>query len=133
MPAILFVEDDKNQRMLLKEEFAHEGYTALTAPNSDAALATVARAMPDLVVVDIAMPGMDGLELLGKLLAINNRLPVIIHSAYTSYKDNFMSWAADAYVVKQSNLAELKQTVRNVLGKRQTADTGKAGAATPIA
>ena len=131
MPAILFVEDAKHQRMLLKEEFTHEGYTALTAPNSDAALATVERAMPDLVVVDIAMPGMDGLELLGKLLAMNNRLPVIIHSAYTSYKDNFMSWAADAYVVKQSNLAELKQTVRSVLGERQF--PGKAGAAAPTA
>ena len=54
MPAILFVEDDKHQRMLLKEEFTHEGYTALTAPNSDAALATVERAMPDLATAGTA-------------------------------------------------------------------------------
>ena len=119
MAAILIVEDDKNQRLLLEEEFAGEGYTILTAANGAEALDTLKRTMPDLVVLDIAMPGPDGLELMGKLLGINNRLPVVIHTAYSSYQDNFMSWAADAYVIQRSDLAELKGAVRTILGKAE--------------
>lgn len=117
MAAILVVEDDRNQRLLLKEELAGDGHAVLTAANGQDALATVEEAMPDLVIMDIAMPEMDGLELLGRLLAVNHHLPVIIHTAYASYKDNFMSWAADAYVVKRGDLQELKDTVRHVLTK----------------
>jgi DNA-binding response OmpR family regulator len=117
MAAILIVEDDKNQRLLLEEEFAGEGYKVSIAANGAEALAFLERAMPDLVVLDLAMPGMDGLDLMGRLLGLNNRLPVVIHTAYSSYQDNFMSWAADAYVVKRSDLSELKATVRTILGK----------------
>ena len=117
MAAILVVENDRNQRLLLKEELAGDGHAVLTAATGHDALATVEEAMPDLVIMDIAMPEMDGLELLGRLLALNHHLPVIIHTAYASYKDNFMSWAADAYVVKRGNLRELKDTVRHVLTK----------------
>ena len=120
MAAILIVEDDKYQRLLLEEEFTGEGYTCLTANSGMDALATVSRAMPDLVILDLAMPNMDGLELLGRLLGINNRLPVVIHTAYASYQDSFMSWAADAYVIKRSDLTELKDTVRGLLAKRRT-------------
>jgi len=119
MAAILIIEDDRNQRLLLEEELAGEGYTILTAASGTEALTILERTMPDLVVLDLAMPGMDGLELMGKLLGLNNRLPVVIHTAYSSYQDNFMSWAADAYVIKRSDLAELKGAVRGVLGKAE--------------
>jgi len=115
--AILVVEDDAHQRLLLTEELAEDGHSVHTARNADDALAAVSAAMPDLVIVDIAMPGIDGLELLSRLLAVNNRLPVIIHTAYSAYKDNFMSWAADAYVVKRADLTELRDAVRCVLAK----------------
>ena len=62
---------------------------------------------------------MDGVELLGRLLAVNNRLPVVIHTAFNHYKDNFMTWAADAYVVKHSDCEELKQTIRQVLARQE--------------
>ena len=42
-------------------------------------------------------------------------MPVILNSAYSSYKDNFLSWSADAYVVKSSDLGELKQTIKSLL------------------
>jgi len=119
MAAILIVEDDKNQRLLLQEELELDGYVVLAAANARDALDACSRAMPDLVVLDIGMPCMDGLELLGKLLGVNNRLPVVIYTAYSSYQDNFMSWAADAYLVKQSDLSELKRAIRNVLCTRQ--------------
>lgn len=121
MAAILIVEDDKNQRLLLQDELGSHGHSIATASNGHEALDTVARFMPDLVIVDIAMPEMDGLELLSKLLAINNHLPVIIHTAYASYKDNFMSWAADAYVVKRGDLTELTNTIECVLSQHRAA------------
>lgn len=122
MAQVLIVEDDKNQRLLLEEELAGEGYSVFVASSAPEALAAVGRAMPDLVILDLAMPGMDGLELMGKLLGTNNRLPVVIHTAYSSYQDNFMSWAADAYVVKRSDLGELKATVRAILAKTEAAE-----------
>ena len=72
---------------------------------------------PDLVVLDIVMPGMDGIEILGRLLSHDNKLPVIFHTAYTGYQDNFMSWAADAYLIKSSDLTELKTRIRETLWK----------------
>jgi len=128
MAAILVVEDDRNLRLLVKEELAGEGYTIFTASNGQDALTAIATTMPDLVIMDIAMPEMDGLELLGRLLAVNHQLPVIIHTAYASYKDNFMSWAADAYVVKRGDLRELKDTVRCVLSKPSRGALAASGA-----
>lgn len=119
MSAILVVEDDRHQRLLLQEELEEEGYTTWLAASGEEALDAVATQMPDLVVIDLAMPGMDGVELLSKLLSVNNHLPVVIHTAFTSYQDNFMTWAADAYVIKHHSFDELKQAVRRTLEQRR--------------
>jgi CheY-like chemotaxis protein len=83
------------------------------------------------VVLDIAMPGMDGIEALGRLLARNNQLPVILHTAYATYKDNFMTWSADAYVVKSQDLGELKSEIQRVLAKRDNDAPAQAQPAQP--
>ena len=64
------------------------------------------------------LPGMDGVETLGKMLDIDNKLPVILNTAYSSYKDDFMTWAAEAYVVKSADLSELKERVAEAVQKR---------------
>ena len=118
MPTVLIVEDDPNQRLLYREELAYEGYDVLEAPGGQEAIAMVQAGGIDVVVLDIAMPGTDGIETLSRILAIDNKIPVILISAYSSYKDNFMTWAADAYVVKSSDLSALKQQIATVLAKR---------------
>lgn len=115
---LLLVEDDENQRRLYAQELAEEGYDVIEAGSGEAALAKVNEERPDLVILDISMPGMSGIEVLGKVLGQDRQIPVIINTAYSSYKDNFMSWAADAYLVKSSDLAELKDTVKRVLADR---------------
>ena len=73
---------------------------------------------PDLVILDIRMPGMNGLDVMGEILSRDNQLPIIINSAYGHYKENFMSWSADAYVEKSPDYNELKDKVAEVLAKR---------------
>jgi CheY-like chemotaxis protein len=121
MPTILIVDDDPHQQLLFGEELKDAGYDVLVAGSGQQAIEIIGRTPPDLVVLDIAMPGMDGIEALGRLLAENNRLPVILHSAYATYKDNFMTWSADAYVVKSSDLSELKAEIERVLARRANA------------
>jgi len=107
MPTILIVEDDEHQQLLFREELTEEGYDVVVASSGQEALEVVNRVEPDLVVLDIAMPGMDGIEALGRLLSKN------------TYKDNFMTWSADAYVVKSQDLSELKAEIARVLAKRR--------------
>ncbi len=118
MPTILLVEDDPHQQLLFAEELKDEGYDVVVAGNGAEAIEAVKKAVPDLVVLDVAMPGMDGIEALGRILAANNRIPIVLHTAYATYKDNFMAWSADAYVVKSSDLSELKAEVRRALAKQ---------------
>jgi len=57
-------------------------------------------------------------EAMGRILSANKEVPVIINTAYSNYKDSFMSWAADAYIVKSSDLSELKGKIKEVLANR---------------
>ncbi len=118
MITVLVVEDDKNQRLLYEQELKLEGYDVVTASDGKDALEKVQEQSPDLIVMDINMPKMDGIETMGKILGKNKEIPVIINTAYSNYKDNFMSWAADAYIVKSSDMSELKNTVKEILAKK---------------
>ena len=118
MATILVVEDDKNQRLLYEQELKLEGYEVVTASDGKDALEKIQEQLPDLIIMDINMPKMDGIETMGKILGKNKEIPVVINTAYSNYKDNFMSWAADAYIVKYSDLVELKSTVKEVLAKK---------------
>ena len=117
MKTILVVDDDEAIRTLLQEELEEEGYKVLIATNARDALKMVAAEPLDLVILDIRMPGMDGLEALPRILGIKEGLPVIMNTAYSQYQDSFMSWAADAYVVKSSDLSELKEKIRELVNK----------------
>ena len=118
MKTILLVEDDDNQRLLFKEELMDAGYNVVVAVDGPQALREVDEQMPDMVVLDIRMPGMNGIEVVGKLLAKNNRLPVVLDSAYGMYRANFMTWPADAYVLKSSDISKFIKTVNEVFEKR---------------
>jgi len=119
MARILIVEDEDNQRLLYRRELEDEGYEVLEASGGRQAVSLIEKGLrPDLVVLDISMPDMDGIETLGKILNRDNSIPVILNTAYATYKDNFMTWSADAYVVKSSDLTELKQKISEVLKER---------------
>jgi len=114
---ILLVEDEENLKLLYEEELKAEGYEVLTAGNGKEALRQLEEVKPDLIILDIVMPVMDGMEALGQIMGRKRNVPIIIHTSYPGYREDFMSWAADAYVAKSSDLRELKDTVRNLLKK----------------
>ena len=115
---ILVIEDEKNLRLLYQQEFEQDGFEVATAANASEGLAMIEAVRPDLVVMDIRLPGMDGLEAMSRLLDKHPRIPVVLNSAYSSYKDSFMSWSADAYVVKSADTGELRMRVRELLAAR---------------
>ena len=115
MTTILIVEDYKNQRLLYEQELRLEGYEILTAADGKEALEKVQEQPPDLIIMDKNIPKMDGIEAMGRILNKHKDIPIIIHTAYSNYKDNFMSWAADAYIVKSSDLTEIKNKIKELL------------------
>jgi len=127
MATILIVEDDEHQRLLYKEELELDGYQVVLTASGQEAVAAVADSEIDCVVLDIAMPGMNGVETMAKMLDIDRQLPIILHTAYPSYKDDFMTWAAEAYVIKSSDLSELKEQITKALeaGHSDSQQTGE--------
>jgi len=117
MKTILLVEDDKNQLLLYKQELSLEGYNIITSQDGQEAVKKVKEHTPDLIVMDINMPKINGIEAMGKILSEHRKVPIIINTAYNSYKDNFMSWSADAYIIKSSDLTELKDKIKELIGK----------------
>jgi DNA-binding response OmpR family regulator len=116
MPKILLVDDDRNTRILYSRELIEEGYDVLQAAGPAEALELFRSQRPLLVILDLRMPHMDGLEVLSRLLSIDRRVPIILFSAYSFYQDNFLSWAADAFLEKSSDLSRLKDVIRGLLG-----------------
>lgn len=115
MARILVVDDEENIRLLYREELGEEGYEVETAASGEEALRRLEAEPFDLVTVDIKMPGMDGLELLARIREKWLELPVVLSTAYGTYKQDFSSWASDAYVTKSSDLSELKSEIRRLL------------------
>jgi DNA-binding response OmpR family regulator len=115
MKRILVVDDEKNLLKLYEKELREEGYEVSIACSGPEALEKLRVAAIDLVILDIRMPEVNGLETLKQIMELPSSPPLILNTAYTSYKDNFLTWAADAYVVKSSDLSELKDRISEVL------------------
>ncbi|NIS62906.1 MAG: response regulator [Proteobacteria bacterium] len=117
MKTILLVEDDESQRLLYRDELTEAGYEVILAANGREALNQLDVTKPDLVILDIVMPVMDGMETLGRIIREHRDIPIILNTAYSSYKDDFMSWGADAFVVKSADLGKLKAKIREIMGE----------------
>jgi DNA-binding response OmpR family regulator len=115
MKKILLIDDEESIHLLYREEFEEEGYEVHSAMSGEEALEKVALINPDLVILDINMPGMNGIDVLRRLKEMNSKMPVILSSAYQEFKQDLASWASDDYIVKSSNLDELKESVKRHL------------------
>ncbi len=112
---ILIVEDEEPLRLLYEEELKEEGYEVFTAGNGKETLLRLDEERPDLIVLDIVMPVMDGMEALGRIVGKYGAIPVILYTSYPEYRQDFMSWAADAYIMKSADIGELKAKIGELL------------------
>ncbi len=120
MAMILLVEDEESIRLLYQQELEQQGHQVQCAADGKTAVEMAREHAPDLVIMDINLPErMDGIESMAKILSDNKDIPVIINTGYSEYQDNFMSWAADAYVLKSADLGPLKEAVQEALAKRE--------------
>jgi two-component system, response regulator, stage 0 sporulation protein F len=115
MKKILVADDEMAIRLLYSEELKEEGYEVYTAANGREALEIIEKVPLDLVILDIKMPEMDGIEALRQIKEKNPDLPVLLSTAYGDYKQDFATWASDDYLVKSSDLDDLKKSVKKHL------------------
>ena len=129
---ILLVENEEGQRLLYEQELNEEGYLVLCAKNGKEALKRLEESPCDLVILDIRMPEMDGIEVLGKIVSRYKKMAVILHTAYAHYQSDFLTWLADAFVVKSYDLSLLKRTVKELLRKNGEEKDGRGMSAQEI-
>lgn len=115
MKKILVVDDEESIRELYRAELAEEGYEVDLAADGREALRRLDAFRPDLVTLDIKMPSIDGIEILRRIREKNATIPVILVSAFSEFKQDFNTWASDAYIVKSHDPTELKETIRKLL------------------
>ena len=113
--SVLVVDDEDHILKLYQEELTEEGYQVATATTGEQALRVAEEESPDVVVLDIKLKDQNGLEILGGLRRLGRDRPIILNSAYSVYKNDFQSWLADAYLVKSSNLDELKKKIKELV------------------
>ncbi len=118
MAKILIVDDEKHIRLLYREELEEEGYDVALASDGSGIRDRIDNEKPDVVILDIKMVNSNGLDVLQEIRNTYYNLPVILCSAYGNYKVDLKSIAADAYVVKSSDMKELKDKIAQVLEAR---------------
>ncbi len=120
MPTLLIVEDEAKMRRLLELNLAEEGYTIHVAADAEAGLNQLRQTEVDLVLTDLKLPGMNGLEFLQAVKRANSLVPVIVMTAYGSVETavEAMKAGASDYVLKPFSLEEIKLVVRKELDVR---------------
>ncbi|MCG0314629.1 MAG: response regulator [Calditerricola sp.] len=111
---VLIVDDQYGIRVLLNELHEQEGYTIQLAANGKQAIEIVERQVPDLVILDMKIPGMNGLEILKKIKKIDNRIKVIMMTAYGELDmiKEATALGVLAHFTKPFDIDELRNTVR---------------------
>ena len=117
MSKILIVDDEEHIRFLYSEELTEAGYEVITAESGYMLLERIEDEKPDLVILDIKMVDYNGLDLLQDIRNKFYDLPVILCTAYDTFKEDLKSIAADFYVIKSFDLTELKNKIQLALDR----------------
>ena len=115
MAVILHVEDEGSVRFLYKEVFEELGHRVVPAVSGEEALAILRKSRPDLIILDLKMPGMGGRGFLERFRRMKMKIPVVISTAYPYLASDQVTDSAEAYVVKSGDLGELVQKVQGLL------------------
>ena len=124
MKTVLVVDDEPQIVQLVRDYLEHGGFKVLTATDGSAALRTASTQRPDLIILDLGLPGMDGLDVT-RSLRRNGEVPIIMLTARTDESDKLvgLELGADDYVTKPFSPKELVARVRSVLRRSEAART----------
>jgi two-component system response regulator MprA len=124
---ILIVEDDRSVREAIRRALAIDGYEVLLAEDGLAAVAAIDARAPDCVVLDVGLPGIDGLEVCRRVRRAGNRVPILILTARDAVSDRIdgLDAGADDYLVKPFDVGELKARLRALLRRVGVEDDGE--------
>ena len=115
MAKVMIIEDEPNLLSLYKDELEDEGYEVAAFTDGSEGLELLKTFSPDVVVLDIKLgSGGGGMEILRAIKNHNKEIRVILNSAYSTFKNDFTTWMADAYIVKSSDLRELKSKIQEL-------------------
>lgn len=132
MTCILLADDERDLVWAVQHSLRHDGYQVLAAYDGTEALALARRQSPDLIVLDIGMPGLDGLEVCRKLRQDPTlcAIPVLFLTARSSIEDRIsgLDEGGDDYLVKPFDLGELKARIRALLRRDSSAAAKEGGA-----
>ena len=125
MATVLVVDDEPAIRESLERALALEGYSVALAVDGEAGLEALVTSPPDAVVLDVAMPGIDGLEVCRRMRGANDRTPVLMLTARDAISDRVdgLDAGADDYLVKPFALAELKARLRALMRRIEPGDS----------
>ena len=117
MPTILIVEDEAKMRRLLELNLGEDGFTTLSAGDAESGLKLLRENTVDLVVTDLKLPGMNGLEFLQAVKRQNGALPVVVMTAFGSVETavDAMKAGASDYVLKPFSLSEMRMVIHKEL------------------
>ncbi len=104
---VLVIDDDAALRLLYEKQLSLSGFQVDTAGGGEAGLTAARDNSYDVIILDIEMPGMDGLQVLHQLRQVAPNSRILLNSAYDIYRHDFQSWLADDYLVKSSNMQPL--------------------------
>ena len=115
MARILVVDDEEYIRLFYSEELSEDGHKVWTVATGHELLKRIHLIQPEVVILDIKLVDYDGLELLQEIRNQHHNMPVILCTAYDTYKEDPKSMAADYYVVKSFDLSQLKRAIEKAL------------------
>ncbi|NLI28177.1 MAG: response regulator transcription factor [Acetobacter sp.] len=116
-PSVMIVDDEPAIRRLLRMSLVSQSWRVTEARTGEVALSMVAEAVPDIVVLDLGLPDIDGVEVLRRLRSVHPTLPVVILSVRDDERGKVaaLEAGADDYVTKPFSMAELVARMRNAL------------------
>jgi len=112
---ILLVDHDRNTREGYRAYLEGAGFTVTTASNGADAMKLVTEWKPDLAVLDVRLGEESGLDLLRHVLEVRHSMVTVLMSEYPGYRDDFVSWLADAFIDKSPDPSVLGTKVRELL------------------
>ena len=113
--SLLIADCDEKARMQYKELLEKEGYNVIFAKNGQQTLERIEDEHIDLVLLDIKMPDINGMDVLLQIVKKNAHLPVLINTAFLGYIEDCRSWIAEDYIIKSADLLQLLNKIKEVL------------------